>query len=60
MGMMTEYYHYIFTTLVSNLLKHKNNAVDYFIMTIKRVENVVVSEKQCNEQHVSTLHFILF
>lgn len=45
MGMMTEYYHYIFTTLVSNLLKHKNNAVDYIIMTIKRVENVVVSEK---------------
>lgn len=40
MGMMTEYYHYIFTTLVSKLLKHKNNAVDFIIMTIKRVENV--------------------
>lgn len=35
MGMMTEYYHYIFTTLVSTLLKHKNNAMYFIVMTLK-------------------------
>lgn len=35
MGMMTEYYHYIFTTLVSNLLKHKVNALNFIIMTFQ-------------------------
>jgi hypothetical protein len=45
MGMMTEYYHYIFTTLVSNLLKHKINTADCIIMTFKKDGNVFFSEK---------------